>query len=107
VGVGWQTLVYTGSDRLRCANGREASQRGGLWSGARLWLAALLGPRRNHELSLRLGPGLAAYAPGSVPAKRDAAGTTCEGEPSAFETFGLRDGAALSVTVDIGYAPRF
>lgn len=107
VGVGWQTLVYTGSDRLRCVSGREASQRGGLWSGARLWLAALLGPRRNHELSLRLGPGLAAYAPGTVPADRDAAGTTCEGEPSAFETFGLQGGPALSVTVDIGYAPRF
>jgi tetratricopeptide (TPR) repeat protein len=107
VGLGWQSLVYTGDDRLRCASGREASRRGGLWTAARLTLAALLGPRRNHELSLRVGPGLAAFAPGSVPASNDAAGVSCEGEPSAFETFGLREGAALSVTVDIGYAPRF
>lgn len=107
VGLGWQSLVYTGDAPLRCASGREASRRGGLWTGARLTLAALLGSRRNHELSLRVGPGLAAFAPGSVPASKDAAGVSCEGEPSAFETFGLRDGAALSVTVDIGYAPRF
>lgn len=107
VGIGWQTLVYSGDDRLRCTSGREASRRGGLWTAARLTLAALLGPRRNHELSLRVGPGLAAFAPGSVPASEDAAGVSCEGEPSAFETFGLREGAALSVTVDIGYAPRF
>lgn len=107
VGVGWQTLVYTGSDRLRCVTTRDAGGRGGLWTGARLYMAALLGPSRNHELSLRLGPGLAAYAAGTVPAKQDAEGMSCEGEPSAFETFGLREGAALSVTVDIGYAPRF
>jgi len=107
VGLGWQTLVYTGDAPLRCASGREASRRGGLWTGARLIVAALLGARRNHELSLRVGPGLAALAPGSVPASKDAAGVSCEGEPSAFETFGLREGAALSVTVDIGYAPRF
>lgn len=107
VGIGWQTLVYTGDAPLRCASGREASRRGGLWTGARLTLAALLGPRRNHELSLRVGPGLAAFAPGSVSATKDAEGMSCEGETSAFERFGLRDGAALSVTVDIGYAPRF
>ena len=107
VGVGWQTLVYTGEDRLRCVTTRDAGGRGGLWTGARLFMAALLGPRRNHELSLRLGPGLAAYAAGTVPAKQDADGMSCDGEPSAFETFGLREGAALSVTVDIGYAPRF
>jgi len=107
VGVGGQNLVYAGHEPLRCTTKREASQRGGLWTGARLFMAAILGPRKNHELSLRIGPGLAAYAPGSVPAKEDAMGMTCEGEPSAFETFGLRDGAALSVTVDIGYAPRF
>lgn len=107
VGIGWQTLVYTGDAPQRCASGREASRRGGLWTGARLTLAALLGPRRNHELSLRAGPGLAAFAPGSVSATKDAEGMSCEGEPSGFERFGLRDGAALSVMVDIGYAPRF
>jgi hypothetical protein len=106
VGLGSQSLVYTGDDRLPCAVGREASRRAGLWAGARLYLAALLGKRRNHELSLRLGPGLGAYAPGSVRAS-DAAGTSCADEPSAFEAFGLDDGASLSVTVDIGYAPRF
>jgi hypothetical protein len=86
--------------------GREASRRAGLWSGVRLYVAALLGKRKNHELSLRLGPGLAAHGEGSVRADDDA-GTSCEGEPSAFEVLGLPPGASLSVTVDIGYAPRF
>lgn len=107
VGLGWQSLVYTGPSPLRCAAaGREASRRAGLWAGTRLQLAALLGKRRNHELSLRLGPGLMAMAEGSV-ASEDADGMTCDTEPSAFAAFGLPDGAALSVTVDIGYAPRF
>lgn len=106
VGLGSQGLVYTGNDRLRCAVGREASRRNGLWSGVRLYAAALLGRRRNHELSLRVGPGLAAFAGGTV-ARMDPDESSCEGEPSAFATLGLREGAALSATVDIGYAPRF
>lgn len=107
VGLGWQRLVYAGDAPLRCAvGGREASGRAGLSTGMRLVLAALLGKRKSHELSLRVGPGLAAHGPGSV-ASEDAEGMPCTGEPSAFETLGLPDGAALSVTVDIGYAPRF
>lgn len=106
VGTGTQALVYTGDDRLRCATGREASRRAGLWAGARFYFAALLGKRRNHELSLRIGPGLGAFSGGSL-RNEDDAGISCEGEPSAFEAFGLRDAAALSATVDIGYAPRF
>ena len=106
LGLGTQSLTYRGPDRLRCAAGREASRRTGLWAGARLYLAALLGPRRNHELSLRLGPGLGAYAAGTR-ADEDANGNPCTDEPSAFETFGIDEGAALVVSVDIGYAPRF
>lgn len=108
LGLATQSLAYAGDDRLRCAVGRsdEASRRSGLWAGARLYVAAMLGPRRNHELSLRLGPGLGAYPAGSR-ASVDAEGQSCEGEPSAFETFGIDEGAALVVSVDIGYAPRF
>jgi hypothetical protein len=106
VGLGWQRLVYAGDAPLRCAAGREASGRAGLWVGSRLLLAALLGKRQNHALTLRVGPGLQAHGAGSV-APQDADGMSCTGEPSAFETLGLPDGAALSVTVDIGYAPRF
>ncbi len=107
VGLAWQRLVYTGDAPLRCATAkREASARAGLVVGSRLSFAALLGERRNHELSLRAGPGLLALAAGSV-ASQDATGASCAGEPSAFDAFGLPYGAALSVTLDIGYAARF
>lgn len=110
LGLGTQSLVYAGDTPLRCAAGgsgsQEASRRSGLWASARVTLSALLGPRRNHELSLRLGPGLSAYAAGSRAAE-DADGTSCADEPSAFATFGIDEGPALVVSVDIGYAPRF
>ncbi|MCX4245908.1 hypothetical protein [Paraliomyxa miuraensis] len=110
LGFGTQSLVYDGDEPLRCAVGGtrndEASRRTGLWASTRVTLAALLGPRRNHELSLRLGPGLSAYGAGSS-ASEDADGQGCADEPSAFEHFGLREGPALVVSVDIGYAPRF
>lgn len=106
VAVATQTLVYRGDMPLRCSPGREASRRNGLWAQARLTVMALLGARRNHELSLRVGPGIAAMSRGSV-ANADADGSSCTGEPSAFETFGLRDGPALVVSFDLGYAPRF
>ncbi len=106
VGVGTEILEYTGADGLRCANGREASRRNGLWTGARVVGAVLLGKDRNNELSLRLGPGLAANSEGSR-ANEDADGMSCAGEPSAFTTLGLRHGATLVVSFDLGYARRF
>ncbi|MCB9713954.1 MAG: tetratricopeptide repeat protein [Myxococcales bacterium] len=106
LGLVSQGLVYTGDAPLRCSPGREASRRGGLVGNARLTVMALLGERRNHELSLRVGPGLALLAKGSKP-EMDADGNSCADEPTAFETFGLRDGPALVVSIDLGYAPRF
>ncbi|MCA9712605.1 MAG: hypothetical protein KDK70_42650, partial [Myxococcales bacterium] len=107
IGLGSQALFFDGDARLRCTKDREASRRNGLWASARLYVAALLGQRRNHALTLRVGPGLGVYGPGSVPLGMDAAGMTCEGEPSAFETFGIDEGPAMVVGVDLGYAPRF
>jgi len=106
IGLGSQALVHDGDQRLRCSNNREASRRNGLWASSRLFFAALLGKRRNHELSARIGPGIAAFAAGSR-VSQDPDGITCEGEPTAFETFGLPEGAALVVSFDLGYAPRF
>jgi hypothetical protein len=107
VGLGTQTLMFDGEDRLRCAaNEREASRRSGLWAGTRVYAAAMLGKRRNHALTFRLGPGVGVFAAGSV-AEQDAEMMTCEGEPSAFERFGVQDGGALVIAFDVGYSPRF
>ncbi|MCH9679814.1 MAG: tetratricopeptide repeat protein [Deltaproteobacteria bacterium] len=106
IGAGTEALVYSGTNRLRCAVNREASRRTGLLANARLYLAALLGKRRNHELSLRVGPGLGVFAQGSR-AARDADGNSCADGPTPFAAIGLPDGAALAVTFDLGYAPRF
>lgn len=106
IGMASQALVHDGDNPLPCSDGREASRRNGLWSGARFYFAALLGPRRNHEISLRAGPGLAAFS-GGTPGGLMSEDVDCAMEPTAFETFGLDDGAALVMTFDIGYAPRF
>lgn len=107
VAVATQALIYTGDMRLRCSPAREASRRNGLYTQARITFAVLLGPRRNHELSLRLGPGLTAMSTGST-ARTGTDGEPCgAADPSAFETLGLDDGAALVVSFDLGYAPQF
>ncbi len=110
VGGGTQAVRFSGDPTLPCSvharGSEEASRRNGMWANARLYLAALLGQRRNHELSLRLGPGLGAFSSGTV-ADLVEDGRSCEGSPSAFEQLGLPRGAALVVSIDLGYAPRF
>ena len=106
VGLGSQALVHDGDNGLPCVASREASRRNGLWSSARFYFAALLGPKRNHELSLRVGPGLAAFS-GGTPGTGMSDEVDCMAQPTAFETFGLNEGAALVMTFDLGYAPRF
>jgi hypothetical protein len=66
----------------------------------------LLGKRRNHELSLRLTPGVALVGKGKK-GSEDAMGDSCGDDPDAFQQAGLDRRAALVVTVDLGYAPRF
>lgn len=106
VAVATQALIYSGDMRLRCSPAREASRRNGLWTQARVTFAVLLGPRRNHELSLRLGPGLTAMSTGSTAATGTDGEPCTAADPSAFETLGLDDGAALVVSFDLGYASR-
>ena len=102
-----QTLHHRGTSSVSCPAGsesdtdRQISQRGGLLLGGRLTLALLLGKRRNHELALRITPGLGLYGRGS---KTD--GERCNDLPTPFEELGMGR-PALVTTVDLGYAPRF
>ncbi|MEM9456313.1 MAG: hypothetical protein AAGF11_19175 [Myxococcota bacterium] len=115
IGPGSQALVFTGEPRWPCSvDEREASRRGGLWATGRLYLAALLGKRRNHAITLRLGPGIGVFSRPSVastevadPDNPDAEPLRCREQPHAFAAFGVSEQAALIFTLDLGYSPRF
>lgn len=115
IGPGSQALVFTGEPRLPCSvDEREASRRGGLWATGRLYLAALLGKRRNHALTLRIGPGIGVFSRPSIattepadPNDPEAEPASCSEQPHAFTTFGVSEQAALIFTLDLGYSPRF
>ena len=102
-----QTLLFSGTPRLRCAvSEREASRRNGLAAVARVYAAVLMGKRRNHALTFRLGPGIAVLAPGTV-ARTGPEGEGCENEPSPFQDLGVDEGPSLVLSFDVGYSPRF
>jgi hypothetical protein len=111
VALAGQSLRHKGVSSVACPTSfetegdREISQRGGLLLGGRLTLALLLGPRRNHELALRITPGLGLFARGAK-GRRTAAGDACDDLSTPFEELGM-DRPALVTTVDLGYAPRF
>lgn len=100
-----QALLFSGTPRLRCAvSQREASRRNGMLAAARFYAAVLLGRRRNHAITFRLGPGVGVLAPGTVAGGDD---EQCAGEPSPFQDLGVDEGASLVLSLDVGYAPRF
>jgi hypothetical protein len=101
-------LRFRGTAPATCAanEGGSVSQRGGFLLGTRLVLSALLGRRRNHELSLRVTPALALLGKGNK-GSEDATGGSCTDDDDAFVQAGLQGRAALVLTIDLGYAPRF
>lgn len=119
LGLVLQSLRYSGDTPPVCAvadKGTLSARVGALLLG-RLVLSALLGKRRNHELSLRLSPGIAAVSRGSK--KSDDQGddamnqmdpmpsTPCSELSTPFQSVGLSGAGALVVLIDLGYAPRF
>jgi hypothetical protein len=110
LGVTLQTLRYAGDTPPSCAVSERGalSTRAGVLLSGRVLLTVLLGERRNHELSLRVSPGLAAFGPASRAKDDDASQPTpCSELPTPFESLGLSGRAALVVMIDLGYAPRF
>lgn len=110
IALAGQNLRHKGSSSASCPTStgdgdREISKRGGIVLGPRLTLAALLGRRRNHELALRITPGVGFFGLGNK-GNETAGGDPCADFPTPFEEFGLGR-PALVVTVDLGYAPRF
>lgn len=111
VALAGQSLRHRGPSTVMCPAGsssdtdREISQRGGVLLGGRLTLAALLGARRNHELALRITPGLGLFGSGTK-GSQTAAGDACGDLQTPFEELGMNR-PALVVTIDLGYAPRF
>lgn len=105
-GVAVQSLHFDGTSTAVCperASG-DISSRPGFLLGTRLNVLLMLGPKRNHELGLRVGPGLALFATGSRGDITD--DTACSEALNAFSQFGL-DGPNLALLSDIGYAGRF
>jgi hypothetical protein len=111
VGIAGQSLHHRGASQVSCPTtsrtqgDRVVGQRGGLLLGGRFTLAALLGRRRNHELALRITPGLGLYGAGQR-GSHTVTGESCDEGPTPFEELGM-NGPALVVMVDLGYAPRF
>lgn len=110
LGIMLQTLRYVGDTPPPCSvseRGALSTRPGALLSG-RFSLSALLGPRQNHELSLRISPGIAGFGPGTRAKDDDAAtGPLCSERSTPFQSLGLSGRAALVVMIDLGYAPRF
>jgi hypothetical protein len=111
VGVAGQGLRHRGVSSVTCPTrsdtegDRDVSTRAGMLLGGRFGIAALLGRRRNHELALRITPGLGLFGAGQK-GSQTVMGESCDGQPTPFEEVGM-NGPALVVTVDLGYAPRF
>lgn len=101
-GLGGQTLVHNGPSPAICpvrAAG-VVSTRGGLFLGSRFLVRATFGARRQHAVSLRTGPTLAAMGGGT----RDSA---CpQGDPHPFEGYDVPNGS-LQLRSELGYAFRW
>jgi tetratricopeptide (TPR) repeat protein len=105
LGVAVQSLRYRGTTTVVCPlTSKALSTRGGLLAQARFVLAGVLGDRGQHELALRVSPGVGLFGAGS---KGSSDVDNCDDAPAIFEDVGLRRRAALVVTIDLGYAPRF
>jgi hypothetical protein len=111
VAVAGQSLRHRGVSSVTCPTrsdtegDRDISTRAGMLLGGRFGLAALLGQRRNHELALRITPGLGLFGAGQK-GSQTVMGESCDTAPTPFEEVGM-NGPALVVTVDLGYALRF
>lgn len=101
-GLGGQTLVHDGPSPATCpvrAAG-VVSTRGGLFLGGRFLMRATFGARRQHAVSLRTGPTLAAMGGGT----RD---SSCpQGDPHPFEAYDVPN-ASLQLRSELGYAFRW
>jgi hypothetical protein len=105
-GLYFEQLRHNGTTTVTCANRSSLpSSRAGFLLAGRFNLVFLLGKNRNHELGLRLTPGLGLPAEGTK-GDNDETGVDCGSEADAFKQLQL-DGPELVVTFDIGYAPRF
>ncbi len=111
VAVVAERLSHRGTTTTSCpvanAKGNEVSSRAGLLLAGRLTFAFLLGARRNHELALRLTPGIALFGPGTTTdATVDGFDCSLDDAPTPWQELDL-EGPALVMMVDVGYAPRF
>lgn len=105
-GLVLQSLRTEGTTTAVCPEHTDGdvSGRSGFLAAARANVLVMLGPKRNHELGLRVGPGVAVFASGS---RGDTADTSaCSEATDAFSQFGL-NGPNLVLLADIGYAGRF
>ncbi len=105
LGLAVQSLRYRGTAPVACAaTDQSISARGGLLAQARILVAGVLGDKGRHELALRISPGVAFYGRGS---KSNDEAMMCGEADDGFTAVGLGRRAALVLTIDLGYAPRF
>lgn len=105
LGIGVQSLRYRGTAPVSCPiSGQTLSTRGGLLAQARFVAAGALGNNDRHELALRISPGVAFFSEGARSKDED---MMCPDLDDGYTAVGLGSRAALVVTIDLGYAPRF